>query len=801
MKYDRKISISVGQSRKATIWNRQELLLSELWDRLRVPMRGAETLKDYLSFDKSKQAELKDVGGFVGGTLSGPRRKAHNVTGRDLVTLDLDNIHAGGTDDIIHRVDTLECGYCIYSTRKHQPTAPRLRVILPLDRTVTADEYEPIARRIAEMIGLEVTDPTTFEASRLMYWPSCCSDSEYVYRTADKPFCKADSVLASYADWRDVSSWPALPGQAAVAKNVVKQGDPTAKPGIVGAFCRLYDVYRAMEEFLPGIYAPAEDSPGRYTYVEGSTTGGAVIYEHGNFLFSHHATDPCSGKLVNAFDMVRLHKFGDADDAAKTDAKVTSLPSYRQMQEFAMAIPEVRGLVVRERASDGSAGFTDLGTENWEAELLDITATGAVRSTINNVRVILENDPALKGMFALNMFANRGEVLGPLPWDSRGKRRMWDDNDNNGLYWYLEKRYRLTGNGKIDAALSLHSNEYAFNEVRDYLVGLKGLWDGVPRLDTLFVDYLGADDSEYVRAVTRKAFTAAVARAMNPGCKFDTMLILSGPQGIGKSTLLDKMSHGWFNDSIRTFEGKEASELLQGVWLVEISELDAFRRTDVARIKQFLSLRADRYRAAYGRHVKELPRCCVFFGTTNNTEFLQDMTGNRRFWPVDVHGGGVKNVWKQLDAEMDQIWAEAFVRWQAGESLYLTGEIAEIAAGIQEAHRETPIREGIVRTFLESPVPEDWSSWSIERRRFFWSGASNEEIKTVERDRVCALEVWCEALGGNMREIRNNDAREINAIIAATPGWEKSDRVLRFGSYGVQRCFIRSGADTVTIDE
>ena len=180
--------------------------------------------------------------------------------------------------------------------------------------------------------------------------------------------------------------------------------------------------------------------------------------------------------------------------------------------------------------------------------------------------------------------------------------------------------------------------------------------------------------------MTRKAFTAAVTRAMIPGSKYDNMLILAGPQGLGKSTLLDKMSRGWFNDSIRTFEGKEASELLQGVWLVEISELDAFRRTDVARIKQFLSLRTDRFRAAYGRHVKELPRCCVFFGTTNTKDFLQDRTGNRRFWPVDVGVAPVtKGVWTDLPGEIDQLWAEAKVRWQLGEPLYLSGELEEAA--------------------------------------------------------------------------------------------------------------------------
>ena len=157
------------------------------------------------------------------------------------------------------------------------------------------------------------------------------------------------------------------------------------------------------------------------------------------------------------------------------------------------------------------------------------------------------------------------------------------------------------------------------------------------------------------------------------------------------------MSRGWFNDSIRTFEGKEASELLQGVWIVEVGELDAFRRTDVARIKQFLSLRADRFRAAYGRHVKELPRCCVFFGTTNTTEYLQDRTGNRRFWPVDVgQQEPKKSIWRDLDDDIDQLWAEATMRWRAGEALFLTGEVEETAKTRQEQHREISTREGIV---------------------------------------------------------------------------------------------------------
>ena len=314
----------------------------------------------------------------------------------------------------------------------------------------------------------------------------------------------------------------------------------------------------------------------------------------------------------------------------------------------------------------------------------------------------------------------------------------------------------------------------------------------MPRLDTLFIDYLGAADSPYTRAVTRKSFTAAVARAMVPGTKYDTMLILSGAQGLGKSTLLDKMSRGWFNDSIRTFEGKEASELLQGVWLVEIAELDAFRRTDIARIKQFLSLRADRFRAAYGRHVKELPRCCVFFGTTNVSAYLQDRTGNRRFWPVDVGLGPVtKNVWADLPGEIDQLWAEAVVRWRTGEALFLKGDLEEAAKAKQEEHREVSTREGIITDFLERQVPEDWPSWPLDRRRMFWAGAVQGDVKLVDRDRVCALEVWCEALDGKQRDMRYSDTAEINSIIEASADWEKSANSMRFGYCGKQRGFLR----------
>ena len=815
---DKKINVVVGNSRKATVWNPLTLTVSELYTRLETPMRGTETLAEYLSMSKADQDTRKDIGGFVGGRLNGQRRKADAVLDRSIVTLDFDNVKPYGTDEIISTLDGAGYGYCVYSTRKHRPEAPRLRIVVVTDRDMTVDEYDAVSRRLAADIGIAMADPTTFEANRLMYWPSCSADGEFVFRYKDAAFLSVDATLARYTDWHDWSERPQVAGATNYQKLAVRQGDPEAKAGLIGAFCRVYDIYGAMAAFLPGIYEPVDNDPNRYTYLNGSTTGGAIVYENGKFLYSHHATDPCGGKLVNAADMVRLHKFGHMDANAALETPTNKLPSYKAFLEFAAADSEVSTLMIRERYEAGQQEFAGLmqgagagsannptPTEGEDGSAEDPNAwmiglqtsqTGAIKPTIDNIRIILDNDPLLKGKFALNKFAGRGEVLGPLPWEASGKRRMWSDTDTNGLYWYMEKRYDITKRGNIDAALDIHASTHAFNDVQDYIEGL--VWDGTPRLDTLFIDYLGAEDNEYIRAVCRKSFTAAIARAMEPGCKYDNMLILCGRQGIGKSTLLDKMSRGWFNDSIRTFEGKEASELLQGVWLVEVAELDAFRRTDVARIKQFLSLRADRYRAAYGRNVKESPRCCAFFGTCNQMDFLQDMTGNRRFWPVDVgftiEPGSEKthrpNVWQDLtDDVIAQIWAEAKARWQTGEKLYLSGEVELQAQEMQERHREASPKEGMIADFIAREIPVDWQKWPIDRRRDWWAQATHGEVETVKRDRISAIEIWCELYNGNQKDLKQTDTREINNILGRLSNTERANSSIRCGPYGIQRGF------------
>ncbi len=794
MNNDRQITISVGASRKAVDWKPQTMMLSELWARLKLPARGQETQAQYLSMTKSQQDDLKDVGGYVAGQLAGARRKAGSVLGRDVITLDLDSIPAGGTDDVCRRVEALGCGYCIYSTRKHMPSAPRLRILLPLGRTCSADEYEPCARRMAEMIGIEYADPSTFEASRLMYWPSCSADGEYVYYAADKPMLSVDGLLATYTDWRDTQSWPAPPGAQNPAKLAAKQEDPAGKSGVVGAFCRAYNILSAMDTFLPGVYEPVDGAPDRFTFTGGSTTGGAVVYDNGAFLFSHHATDPCGGKLVNAFDLVRLHKYGELDDDAAAGTPTVRLPSYTAMAELARRDPDVSRLLLDERWEKAQAAFTPMDDTaapeddgSWRQKLT-LNGQGAPEKSINNLRVALENDPKLAGRIRLNLFSGRLETAGELPWPRPGTSPIWSDEDAAQLRLYLEPFFgKIAKQDMLDVVAAVASNQ-AYHPVREWLSSLE--WDGTPRLDTLLIDYLGAADTAYTRAVTRKSLVAAVARVMRPGCKYDTMLILVGGQGRHKSSILAKLGGDWFSDSLRTFGDKDSMETIQGTWINEIAEMQAMAKTDINQVKQFLSKTNDYYRAAYGRYTGDRPRQCVFFGTTNSRECLTDATGNRRFWPIDIDMiGRKKNVFADLDGERDQIWAEAFILWQLGEPLHLPPELEAEAIEAQEEHRQRDPREGLIEAFLEERIPADWSSWDLRKRQMWREGGLKYDGAMVPRTQVCAQEIWCEVLKRNKGDMQQRDAREINQILERIAGWKPIGSRKTGGEYGSQRCF------------
>ena len=803
---DRQITITVGSSRLSKEWKPVSYMWSEFVEKLSIPLRTRETFEAYQKLPKAEKGRLKDVGGFVGGTLKGPQRKSDAVTGRDLVTLDLDNIASGETENTLRKVGSLGMAYAIYSTRSHAPYAPRLRIIIPLDRTVTADEYEPIARKLAALIGIEMCDATTFEACRLMYWPSCSCDAPFVFSSADRPFVSSDGILAMYAEWHDVRTWPQVPGKETRPKELLaRQQDPTKKKGIVGAFCRTYDIRSAIEAFIPKAYADT-DKEDRLTYTGGTTVAGAVIYDGGKFLFSHHATDPCSGQLVNAFDLVRLHRFGSEDLEAKDGTPINKMPSYVAMKKLAMedqhvlqelnqtaaevAASTVFEVVEGSTEAEAQESTTEAQDVSWmtTAKLQYDSNTGKPKKSRDNVIRILLNDPALKGKIATDEFAMRGVALGALPWDTREGMRLWTDTDDSGLNWYLETRYGITGQTLVDDALRLVSKEQAFNAVKEYLESL--YWDGLPRVETAFRDYLGAENTPYVRAVCRKSLVAAVARVFEPGCKYDYVPVIIGPQGLGKTTFLRTLAHGWHSDSLSSFHGKEASEQIQGIWIVEIGEMTAAKRSDNNEIKQFLSRCDDVYRQPYGRRTERYPRKGVFFGTTNENDFLTDTTGNRRFWPVD---GGVRTPtltpWDDLPGQVDQIWAEAVTLYKKGEPLYMeTEELKHAAKEAQEGHRDIDARAGMIEEFVNKPIPDNYSALSLSARRMWWNG-NLQNATPVKRTKVCALEIWCECLNGDIKQLRRQDSATINNILASLSGWKRSKNIRYYGYCGRQRGF------------
>lgn len=801
--YSRKLRIATGSKRTTKIWQNRESEWRDIVKSLQRVSYTGETVAQYHDMGKREKDERKDVGGFVGGYLENGRRLTQKVKFRSMLTLDADSPSASFKEDLTRVLG--ENAYALYSTHSYTKEAPRYRVVVPLADDVEPDAYQAVARKVADDIGMQHFDPTTFDTARLFYWPSAPTGGDFECAVNDKPLLEPKRVLAAYVDWRDCTSWPTSANETAIRKTDFKKlGEPTEKPGLIGAFCRVYTIQGAIEKYLSDVYEPTDD-PDRYTYAAGTTTGGLVIYDD-KFAYSHHGTDPVSGLDVNAFDLVRIHRFGLEDEEAKADTPVNKLPSTKSMLDLAAEDEKVRVENARALTKNISEAFDDslLVNEDGKPETVDdswmaklkTTRNGNFEATPENVLTILNHDINLKGLPAYDEFSHRIISRGALPWRKDAKNTIWTDADDACLRNYLSFKYGVMGRQMIDDALTETVVHNAFHPVRDYLDSLT--WDGTPRIETLLHVFLGADDSDYVRCVTKTILKAAVARIYDPGCKFDNCVVLYGRQGIGKSTLLAKLGGRWFNDSIASIQNKDALEQLQGSWLVELQEMQATNRAGNDQIKSFMSKSSDKFRVAYGRRTEEYKRQCVFFATTNDDVCLKDRTGGRRFWIVDCLGKALRSVFSLTPEERDQIWAEAVCLYQENPDLRLPPDIEEKAREIQEMKTEGSELVGIIQSYLNTPLPEKWYKMSVNERRYFMENgpeAGEEKDAKFRRDRTCALEIWCEGLYGNRLNFNNAKAREINTILANLPDWKRCDSnksgKLWFPGYGSQRAYIR----------
>lgn len=787
------MDICIGNSRKDKFWKNEEISLEKFIKRISTTIRTSETMEEYNHLPKSKQDDIKDVGGFILGKLKDNKRRKENVLSRSALTLDMDY----GSENIVGELkNSLTYRTLIYSTHKHKKSKPRLRLIIPLDRNVSPDEYSAISRMVASEINMDLFDDSTYEASRLMYWPSTSCDGEFIFEDIKKDILKADDVLKKYENWKDTKSWPTSSRQKIVFKNNLnKQADPLTKEGLIGGFCRTYSISDVIEKFLGHVYEESEFR-GRYDYIPASSSAGVVVYDD-KFAYSHHATDPASGKLLNAFDLVRTHNFSHLDKIEDLEKKPSNkLPSFKAMENFVLQDEKVKQLLSKERQDLAKMEFEVVQEEevntSWQ-NLLELDKKGNVKSTMSNMAIIIRNDINFKNI-VYNQFKCSIDVVGKLPW--KQIKSGWSDADMACAKLYFERVYKIWSPLKFkDALLAVTSSERVYHPIKEYFKTLK--WDKVSRLDTLLVDYLGAKDNIFVREVTRKTFCAAVTRIFEPGKKFDSILVLCGPQGIGKSTLFSKLGKEWYSDSLSLCDMKDktAAEKLQGYWLLELGELAGIKKVDVEVIKSFISRTDDKFRKAYGVNVESNPRSNIIVGTTNSEGgFLRDITGNRRFWPVMVSGNSNLKPWDLKD--VDQIWAEALYRYEQGEELYLKGDVSKMAKIAQQEAMESDDREGIILDYLETLLPTNWNEMTLYERRAY---LNNKELIAskgiVRKSEICIMEIWCECFFRERQDLKRTDSYEIEGILNRIGGWErmtsnKSGKI-RFEIYGPQRAFIR----------
>ena len=783
LKFDKEISIAIGVSRQSKRWKNKTFLISDFIKKLSVTKRTDETIDEYLALPKAEQDEIKDSNGaFVGAMLKGGRRRKGDVANRTCLTMDLDYATPGAIEII--KKELSKISYTLYSTHKNQPNKPRLRLLIWPDRVMAVNEYQAVVRRLADKIGMEFFDTTGFDINRLYYFATTSKDSEYIFYHNDAAFLPVDKVLAAYGDndaWKDVTLWPRSSRETkALDRLLKKQADPLKKKGIVGAFCRVVSIEKALDEHLIDVYK--KESADRYTYIEGTSSKGLVVYDK-RFVYSNHDSDPAGGQLCNSFDIIRIHKFGHEDDGAKIGTPTHRMPSYLEMSEWARDISEVKADLVKNKMDVDAADFDvfddavdgneEKEDKDWHAKL-QVRNTGEILGTFFNAVVILKNDPKVKDLMRWNEFTVNTE--------SAETGEDWSARDSFRLREYIGGVYGVDfPETKIEQAIENNAYRHAYHPVRDYLEGL--MWDGVRRIETLFIDYFGCEDNIYVREVPLCWFSAAVHRVYEPGFKFDSALVIAGAQGIGKTSFIRELGlRKWYGE-LSSFENKLAVEQMSGKLVMEIAEMSATNKSELEQQKSFLSATHTRDRPPYARRPIDYKRQCVFFASTNRKEYLKDSTGNRRWWPLEATVEEVDV--KKLKGEVDQIWAEAYMLWVQSKSVFLSKDAAAIAFMEQENKRESDVWEGIINEWIETDAYND---------RYATKEGSFEgmDSKLEMRQRVCIAEIWDDCLKIK-RELKRYDSTRIAAILDHNPNWKRHESKdesvsrMRFGMrYGHQ---------------
>lgn len=825
-------------------------------ERFKNPQVTNERQKDYLKLPDAEQQALKSIAGWIYRTQvaqgeNGTRRNRNSGMPSDLITFDFDYATPEFLAWITDPDNGIEVEYFIHTSRRHTPEKPRFRMFVPVAEPIPNDFYSAVSRIFARQIdsNMEFVDKVSFRPAQMMFMPTVSKDAEYIFHHHTGGLLDWADMLESFelaeGDWRDIANLPKVAGEQ-LRQVADKAENPTEKLGVVGDFCRAYDIHEAIATFLSDKYAPVDDGSAkpRYSYLLGTTTNGAEVQDDGLFLYSHHGSDPCADMLVNSFDLVRIHLFGGKDKDDDHDKPITKRPSYLQMVEFIKSDDRFREQQVKSRydTSAMAADFTDDMVDSVEYEdpedltdeeddeiaalvgpvektirrdlegaptsyvapkrkrrpeppedwikKLDLTLDGAIISNAPNIAQIIQHDKRLRHCVEYNLLMERVVMREPIKTKLSYVAPAKVTDFVNGTpmedaHYFSIKMLLQSPNGKdkpgyglrtvtqedLYGAVANAALSAAFHPIREYLNAQKH--DGVARAESLFIRYCGCPDTPYFREAARKFLIGAVARAFEPGCKFDFAPIFAGGQGKRKSTMVRILAKSWYGELKADFSNEQKLvESMANCWIMELPELSSIGRSRIEDVKAFISATTSMVRPAYGRTSKTFLRQCVFIGSTNDEEYLIDATGNRRWWPVPVTVDQIDT--DTLAREVDLIWAEAVAMYREMREaqpygdlpLHLTDpEAIRESEELQEAARIQTEADGYaetIRAWLDKKVPPvgfddfDYAKGAPKLRR---------------RERVTVMEVWKEALGmGDKHTI--SDSRAIGKALKLN-GWVK----------------------------
>lgn len=764
---DHEFAITTAPQRDSRHWRNEKVTWGEFQEWMATPARN-KACGNYVmgTFAKSTVTHR----GAENPCTNTHRTKAA-VRTRGALTLDVDHPDQAFEESVQL---LLPWAAAVHTTHSSTLRNPRYRLIVPLDRVVAPDEYYTAAGAVMQMLGEHQFDPGSVQAERYMFKPAAGEMDSYRHFVIPGELAPVAKLLETFNP--DLSDMPA----PKIGKN---KRDPFAIEGTMGAFNRAYSDFQDLIDTygLPYESAGAD----RWHLVGASAAAGMGRVEDG-LVFSHHANDPAYNQTCSAFDLARLHLYGDLDEDAAPGTPVNRLPSNKAMLEAAtMDVRVVTELVGADFNAELDTTADAIVQDNWRLGMKLEPRTGEPKDVIHNWDLIAENDPAFQ-VLQYNELSMAIEISGDLPWRPlKPGREVFDSGDRSQMYLYIERTYHIRPKrGYVDDMINDRALPRRVNPVRDYLEDL--VWDGTPRLEECLP---GVRPTKFTRMVARKCMVAAVARMLDPGVKWDHMLVLHGLEGLGKSHWVDTMAKG-YSASLGRLNDKDTLLTMQRSWIMTADEGHSLRKADFNAQKEFITKTADIFRMPYDREALVHKRHTVIWGTTNDEVFLRREEGNRRFLIVRCED---KVDFDALTPEyVDQVWAEAKHLYLQGEPLFLNHAEGNLAKGEREHFTEEDALAGVITQYLDTLVPDDWDRMSPEARQLWLmnQGDGFTAVGTQPIMEVCSVQIWIEALGRRRGDSKRIDLLEISKALDTVPGWRKGGRK-RLPGYGPQLVFER----------